>query len=282
MSNYYEGKLNFRLKEDIPKDILHDLLLLSSEEYSRENFIVLQNEKWGRHERYDYPNYNLKLKKCDEHEFYLFEIDFCMKGYRIGTDDLGQDIYDFLKSYIDESVYDMSDGGYIGRIHDDDDTYDKNFYVNYDIFKREIEKRKYLCNADCYYHKENCLCDKYVVCKRAYQLGECDVFYSGRSTRKNRKEINGYLEKEPTYYPGEEVFWREKTCRIGTFEKYKDYAGTIEYDSEDKIHYGKVLFTNENHLVNYEAENIVELEEEFHKAVDDYLEFCKEIDLKAE
>lgn len=30
--------------------------------------------------------------------------------------------------------------------------------------------------------------------------------------------------------------------------------------------------------VNYEAENIVELEEEFHKAVDDYLEFCKEFD----
>ena len=151
MSNYYEGKLNFILKEDIPKDILHDLLLLSSEEYSRENFIVLQNEKW---------------------EFYLFEIDFCMKGYRIGTDDLGQDIYDFLKSYIDESVYDMSDGGYIGRIHDEDGTYDKSFYVNYDIFNCEIEKRKYLCNADCYYHKENCLCDKYVVCKRAYQLGE--------------------------------------------------------------------------------------------------------------
>lgn len=94
------------------------------------------------------------------------------------------------------------------------------------------------------------------------------------------KEINGYLEKEPTYYPGEEVFWRENICRIGTFKKYKGYAGSVEYSLEDKIHYGKVLFTNENHLVNYQAENIIDLEKEFHKAVEDYLEFCKEIDLK--
>lgn len=66
---------------------------------------------------------------------------------------------------------------------------------------------------------------------------------------------------------------------IGTFKEYKGYTGSIEYDAEDKIHYGQVLFTKKNHLVNYEAENIVELEEEFHKAVDDYLEFCNEIDL---
>ena len=67
---------------------------------------------------------------------------------------------------------------------------------------------------------------------------------------------------------------------FSTFKEYKGYTGSIEYDVEDKIHYGKVLFTNKNHLVNYEAENIVELEEEFHKAVDDYLEFCKEFDFK--
>lgn len=96
------------------------------------------------------------------------------------------------------------------------------------------------------------------------------------------KEINGYIEKEPTYYPGEEVCWKEDVYRIGTFKEYKGYVGSILYSPEDRIHYGKVLFTNENHLVNYEAENIVKLEEEFHKAVDDYLEFCKDIDLNAE
>lgn len=51
---------------------------------------------------------------------------------------------------------------------------------------------------------------------------------------------------------------------------------------ENETYYGKVLFANENHLVNYLAEDIAELKKEFHKAVDDYLEFCKKIDLKAE
>ena len=33
MGNYYDGKLFFGLKKDIPKDVFHDLLLLSSEYY---------------------------------------------------------------------------------------------------------------------------------------------------------------------------------------------------------------------------------------------------------
>lgn len=47
MGNYYDGKLFFGLKKDIPKDVFHDLLLLSSEDYSSLDFLVLQNEKWG-------------------------------------------------------------------------------------------------------------------------------------------------------------------------------------------------------------------------------------------
>lgn len=47
MGNYYDGKLSFALKEDTPKDVIHDLLLLSSECYSLSYFEVLQNEKWG-------------------------------------------------------------------------------------------------------------------------------------------------------------------------------------------------------------------------------------------
>lgn len=172
MGNYYDGELYFKLKDDTPKDVLHDLLLLSSEEYSIENFTVIQNEKWGKHERYDYPAYNLKLKKSNDHEFYLFKVVFCMKGYRTYGDDLGEDIYDFLKQYIDKSVYDMSDGGFIGRVYDEDDTYDKTFYVEYDLFNQEIKRRKYLCNKDCFCFKENNLCEKYDICKRAYELGK--------------------------------------------------------------------------------------------------------------
>lgn len=171
MGNYYDGKLFFGLKEDIPKDVLHDLLLLSSEDYSSLDFLVLQNEKWGKHKGYNYPNYKFQLRKSNDHEYYLFEIDFCMKGYRNGDDYLAEDIYEFLKQYIDESVYDMSDGGYIGRIHDEDGTYDKTFYINYDDFNKELERRKYLCSEDCYYYQKAVLCDKYDICKRAYQIG---------------------------------------------------------------------------------------------------------------
>lgn len=123
-------------------------------------------------ERYDYPAYDLKFKKCNDHEFYLFKVVFCMKGYRTYGDDLGEDIYDFLKQYIDKSVYDMSDGGFIGRVYDEDDTYDKTFYVEYDLFNQEIKRRKYLCNKDCFCFKENNLCEKYDICKRAYELGK--------------------------------------------------------------------------------------------------------------
>ena len=62
---------------------------------------------------------------------------------------------------------------------------------------------------------------------------------------------------------------------VGQFKEYKGYAGSIEYSAEDSIHYGKLL--NIKDLVNYEADNIIDLENQFHEAVDDYIEFKKEI-----
>ena len=43
---------------------------------------------------------------------------------------------------------------------------------------------------------------------------------------------------------------------------------------EDKIFYGKVLGIRS--LISYEGENATELIDDFHQAVDDYLELCKE------
>lgn len=63
--------------------------------------------------------------------------------------------------------------------------------------------------------------------------------------------------------------------RLGTFIEYKGFIGTIEYDSEDKIHYGSL--DNIKDFVNYQADSVEQLYEEFHKSVDDYLELCKEI-----
>lgn len=56
---------------------------------------------------------------------------------------------------------------------------------------------------------------------------------------------------------------------------YKGYSARPEYSAEDGVFFGRPLGIND--LVNFESENVEGLEEEFHKAVDDYLVFCSEI-----
>lgn len=57
--------------------------------------------------------------------------------------------------------------------------------------------------------------------------------------------------------------------------KYKGYEAHIEYDDEDKIYIGKLFGIKD--LIIFEGESITELEEMFKQAVDNYLEFCKEV-----
>ena len=59
---------------------------------------------------------------------------------------------------------------------------------------------------------------------------------------------------------------------------YKGYSARPEFSVDDAVFYGKVLWISD--LVNFQSENSKELELEFHKAVDDYLEFCEKIDKK--
>lgn len=63
--------------------------------------------------------------------------------------------------------------------------------------------------------------------------------------------------------------------KIGQFVEYRGYIGSIEYDQEDKLYYGKLLNTRD--FVNYHADNIMSLERHYHEAVDDYIEFKKEV-----
>ena len=49
----------------------------------------------------------------------------------------------------------------------------------------------------------------------------------------------------------------------------------IEYIVEDKILFGKIEGISD--LVTFESADANKIEEEFHKAVDDYLAFCKEV-----
>ena len=176
MGNYYEGTLCFALRNDTPVEIINDLYKLSHccdqcKDYVKEDFEMLQNTKWFKHKRFNYPQYQFIKHELADRITYELLIEFCMKGYREGGDDLGQDIYDTLKPYIDELSYDLIDG-YIGNIYDEDGTYNRTFYVNEEKLKKRMEKRKYLCNSKCHlYHKDR-LCIHYKICHRAYLIGK--------------------------------------------------------------------------------------------------------------
>ena len=57
--------------------------------------------------------------------------------------------------------------------------------------------------------------------------------------------------------------------------KYKGYFARIEYSAEDGVLYGKIEGIKD--LVNFESDSASEIENEFHNAVDDYLELCREL-----
>ena len=74
---------------------------------------------------------------------------------------------------------------------------------------------------------------------------------------------------------------REERLGVSTYMKnndllhYKGYSARPEYSADNCIFYGKILEISD--LVDFQSESIETLEDEFHKAVDDYLEFCQEI-----
>lgn len=55
--------------------------------------------------------------------------------------------------------------------------------------------------------------------------------------------------------------------------RYKDYIGSVEFSEEDSLFYGKVMGIRS--LITYEGENAEDLVEDFHDAIDHYLETCQ-------
>lgn len=54
---------------------------------------------------------------------------------------------------------------------------------------------------------------------------------------------------------------------------YKGYMGSVEFSEEDELFYGKVMGIRS--LISYEGESAKELVNDFHAAVDEYLDACK-------
>ena len=52
--------------------------------------------------------------------------------------------------------------------------------------------------------------------------------------------------------------------------KYKEYLGSVNYNDEDEILYGKVEYIRS--LISYEGQDLESIRASFHEAVDDYLE----------
>ena len=56
------------------------------------------------------------------------------------------------------------------------------------------------------------------------------------------------------------------------FMQYKGYYGSVHFDDEDVIFYGKIEFVHA--LISYEATDTKGLQKSFKEAVNDYLELC--------
>lgn len=62
--------------------------------------------------------------------------------------------------------------------------------------------------------------------------------------------------------------------------KYKGYHGSIHFDEEDLILFGKVEFIKA--LISYEGESAVEIKKAFEEAIDDYILMCKKENINPE
>ena len=62
--------------------------------------------------------------------------------------------------------------------------------------------------------------------------------------------------------------------------KYKGYTGYVEFDDESGIFHGEVLDLRD--VITFQGKSVEELKKAFRDSIDDYLEFCKERNEKAD
>ena len=60
--------------------------------------------------------------------------------------------------------------------------------------------------------------------------------------------------------------------------EYKGYHAQIEYDSEDELFVGKVYGIVDS--LNFHGTSVTELEDMFHRSIDNYLQMCAEVGKK--
>jgi len=56
--------------------------------------------------------------------------------------------------------------------------------------------------------------------------------------------------------------------------RYRDYTGSVCFSEEDGVFYGEIIGVFDS--VSFEGDSVKSLTDDFHNAVDEYLEFCEE------
>lgn len=67
----------------------------------------------------------------------------------------------------------------------------------------------------------------------------------------------------------------ERENKMSSLMRYKGYDASIHYSPKDRIFFGVVEDIADK--ITFEGESVDELENDFHEAVDDYLEFCQSV-----
>lgn len=62
--------------------------------------------------------------------------------------------------------------------------------------------------------------------------------------------------------------------------RYKGYIGKVEYDADAKLFHGEVIGLKDT--ITFQGTSAKEIEKEFKKSIDVYLEWCKELGEKPE
>ena len=59
---------------------------------------------------------------------------------------------------------------------------------------------------------------------------------------------------------------------MSSYIHYRDYTGSIEFSEEDEVFHGKIIGIKS--VISFAGDSVKTLIEDFHNAVDEYLEFC--------
>ena len=60
---------------------------------------------------------------------------------------------------------------------------------------------------------------------------------------------------------------------MSNYIHYRDYVGNIEFSEEEEVFHGRVIGIKG--MISFEGDSVKTLIEDFHNAVDEYLEFCE-------